>query len=63
MVIGAATENQWKKFCEVLGVADLATDARFLSNAERVKKKQELSEILSNLVLQFDNAYLVSKFE
>ncbi len=44
--IGAATQGMWLKLCDVLGRPDLKTDPRFLDNARRMVKRNELREII-----------------
>jgi CoA:oxalate CoA-transferase len=45
-VAGAGSEGMWQRFCEVLGRADLATDERFRTNADRVAHQEELAAIV-----------------
>jgi glutaryl-CoA transferase len=49
LVLGAASESIWKRLCPALGRADLADDPRFAKNTDRVKNRQELIAILSEL--------------
>lgn len=41
-VFAVQTEEEWGKFCDTLGLEDLKTDARFATNADRVKNLEEL---------------------
>ncbi|HEY52508.1 MAG TPA: CoA transferase, partial [Caldilineae bacterium] len=42
-IIGVGTERLWGRFCDALGVADaLGADARYATNAERMKHRPEL---------------------
>jgi crotonobetainyl-CoA:carnitine CoA-transferase CaiB-like acyl-CoA transferase len=59
IVIGAATENQFQKLCQILGMNELSTNPSFLSNALRVKNKHELRDILNRLVVNFTLADLM----
>ena len=47
-VIGTGNDQQFKKLCETLGRAELATDQRFLTNACRVANRDELVALLSD---------------
>ena len=47
LVLGAASESIWKRLCPALKRAELADDARFAKNADRVENRQELIAILS----------------
>lgn len=35
VAVGVATQQQWEKFCDVLGFEDLKSDPRFLTNEDR----------------------------
>jgi formyl-CoA transferase/CoA:oxalate CoA-transferase len=50
-VVAVGNDALWKKFCEALGLNDLFEDARFHTNPERVKHREELAEILGNLFI------------
>jgi crotonobetainyl-CoA:carnitine CoA-transferase CaiB-like acyl-CoA transferase len=45
-VIGCGNDKQFLKLCETLGVPELATDERFLTNACRVAARDELVALL-----------------
>jgi crotonobetainyl-CoA:carnitine CoA-transferase CaiB-like acyl-CoA transferase len=44
VAIGSA--RQWPRFCEVVGLPELATDARFATNGDRVEARAELRVLL-----------------
>ncbi|MBF0407047.1 MAG: CoA transferase [Candidatus Riflebacteria bacterium] len=44
--IAIGNDDLWKKFCELIGKAELSDDSRFKGNAERVKNWYQLFEIL-----------------
>jgi crotonobetainyl-CoA:carnitine CoA-transferase CaiB-like acyl-CoA transferase len=46
VVIGAFHNTSWHAFCEVIGRADLVSDARFLTNSDRVANREALVAIL-----------------
>jgi formyl-CoA transferase/CoA:oxalate CoA-transferase len=50
--IAVGTDAQWRALCHAMGapLAELATDARFASNAARVERRAELAAILEPLV-------------
>jgi len=50
IAVAVGSERQWLRFCEVLGVPELATDPRFATNGDRVVRRTELRPILA---LQF----------
>jgi crotonobetainyl-CoA:carnitine CoA-transferase CaiB-like acyl-CoA transferase len=43
VIIAAGNERLWRKLCTVLGRPDLASDARFATNAERWENSAQLS--------------------
>jgi crotonobetainyl-CoA:carnitine CoA-transferase CaiB-like acyl-CoA transferase len=38
IAVGIGSERQWPRFCEAVGVRELATDARFVTNGDRVER-------------------------
>jgi crotonobetainyl-CoA:carnitine CoA-transferase CaiB-like acyl-CoA transferase len=44
--IGASTENFWKTLCRLLNLEHLLNDARFETNANRVKNRSALTELI-----------------
>jgi len=47
LAVGVGSERQWPRFCEALGLPDLAADPRFRSNGDRVDHRAELRPILA----------------
>ncbi|HEX2545800.1 MAG TPA: CoA transferase [Ramlibacter sp.] len=47
IMIAAYHEDRWTKFCEVIGDPGLAVDERFATNANRVKNRDALMQVLS----------------
>jgi formyl-CoA transferase len=54
LVIGVASESIWKRFCRAIGRVDLADDARFAKNANRVEHRATLIDILAEVFLGRD---------
>jgi len=54
LVIGVASESIWQRFCAAIGKAELADDARFSKNANRVEHRNALIAILSEMFLTRD---------
>ncbi|MGD8807501.1 MAG: CoA transferase [Chloroflexota bacterium] len=44
--VGVGTEALWQRFCQAIDRPDLAEDARFQSNADRVRNRKELEPVL-----------------
>ena len=47
LAVAVGSERQWPRFCEALGLPDLATDPRFVSNGDRVERRADLRPILA----------------
>lgn len=47
MILAVGNDGQFRKFCEVAGHAELAADARFARNADRVRHREVLVPILA----------------
>ena len=54
LVAGVASETIWRRFCQVLGRTELADDARFAKNANRVENRAALISILAEIFLTRD---------
>ncbi|WP_339783539.1 CaiB/BaiF CoA-transferase family protein [uncultured Marinobacter sp.] len=46
IIIAIGNNGQFQRFCEAIGQGELAQDARFATNAERVKHRVELIKVL-----------------
>jgi crotonobetainyl-CoA:carnitine CoA-transferase CaiB-like acyl-CoA transferase len=44
--IAPATEDMWKRLCQVLGLSHLADDPRYATNAARIQRRQELKAVI-----------------
>lgn len=53
LVLAVGVETHWKKLCEVLKIAPLASDERFATNAQRVKYRSELIPLLQEQIGTF----------
>ena len=49
LVVGAASEAIWKRLCAALGRGELADDARFAKNPDRVTNRNELIALLAEI--------------
>ena len=47
IAVAVGSERQWLRFCDVLGLPELAADPRFATNGARVERRAELRPILS----------------
>ena len=51
-LVQVSNEHQWKRFCDLLGAAELAADARFASNPLRVKNRDALRPLIRDYLLK-----------
>jgi crotonobetainyl-CoA:carnitine CoA-transferase CaiB-like acyl-CoA transferase len=56
LTVGAATQDQWVKLARLIGLDELVTDARFLTNADRVKHRTELKGLIEERLRRQDRA-------
>jgi len=47
IAVAVGSERQWPRFCAALGLAALATDARFATNGDRVTNRHQLRPLLA----------------
>jgi crotonobetainyl-CoA:carnitine CoA-transferase CaiB-like acyl-CoA transferase len=47
IAVAVGSERQWARFCEVLGLPEVAVDSRFATNGDRVVHRVELRPILA----------------
>lgn len=46
LIVTAGNDGQFRKLCDVLGIPEVAEDARFARNADRTERREELRPIL-----------------
>lgn len=63
LMIASGNDNLFRKFCGVIGRAELADDPRFAKNAGRVENRAAIIEILSAALLLDTRAAWQSKLE
>ena len=51
IAVAVGSQRQWSRFCEALGVPELAVDSRFATNGDRVVHRAELRPILAGIFL------------
>ncbi len=54
VMVCVGNDHQFKRLCHLLGATELPTDARFVSNPERVAHRHELGAILRELFAPLD---------
>ncbi len=50
LILAIGNDGQWQRFCQVAGRDDLTNDARYATNAERVRNRTVLVPILEELI-------------
>jgi formyl-CoA transferase len=55
LVIGVASEGIWRRFCQAIGKTEMADDARFAKNADRVENRAMLIAMLTEMFRGRDN--------
>lgn len=58
LFVGAATDRQFRHLCEVLGLPELCTDARFVHNLDRVRNIGALRPLLAEAIAEHDKREL-----
>jgi len=48
--IAAGNDQLWQKFCSAIGLEDIVENPKFATNAKRVENRNELVNIISNIV-------------
>jgi crotonobetainyl-CoA:carnitine CoA-transferase CaiB-like acyl-CoA transferase len=62
-VIAAGNDKLWASVCDIVGRADLVSDARFSTVRERAKNQVELADILTSIFKTRDSAGWLEDFE
>ncbi len=63
MIIAVGTDAQFARLCAVLGLAELAGDADFCSNKQRVENRRELIDRLSAVTVTHPTSHWVAALE
>ena len=63
LIVAVGNDRQFVKFCQLLGRDDLASDARYQTNALRVKHRETLTPALADETAKFQRDDLLAKLE
>ncbi len=63
IIIATGNDGQYHRLCDLLGLSALKTDARFLTNADRVAHRGVLSDLLTLATRQHSKAALLKACE
>ncbi len=50
LFIAVTSDNQWRAFCEAFALAELPSDPRYRTNADRVEHRPEVHQIVADIV-------------
>jgi crotonobetainyl-CoA:carnitine CoA-transferase CaiB-like acyl-CoA transferase len=63
LFIGITSDNHWRGFCRMFARADLLADPRFATNADRVRNRPALREIVAKVAQGFECTTLARMME
>ncbi len=63
LILVVGNDSQFVKLCEVLGCTDMATDARFATNPQRVVNRDELNARVIESLMQHDLSHWIALLE
>jgi crotonobetainyl-CoA:carnitine CoA-transferase CaiB-like acyl-CoA transferase len=63
IVLAAANDEQYQRFCEFAGIKELATDEKFKTNELRVCNRKELTEKIKSVIAQKTSQYWLDGLE
>ncbi|MFQ6161109.1 CaiB/BaiF CoA transferase family protein [Sinorhizobium meliloti] len=63
LIVAVGNDRQFVKFCELLGRPDLASDARYHTNADRVQHRESLTPELAAETAKFERDTLLARLE
>ncbi len=63
LIIATGNDGQYRRLCAVLGLAWMAEDPAFLTNADRISNRDEMTRLLTEATLQRTKADLLAACE
>ncbi|MCX8006374.1 MAG: CoA transferase, partial [Burkholderiaceae bacterium] len=63
IIVAVGNDAQFERFCQVIGRPDLAADARYAKNADRVRHRAELVPLLAAVLRTRPKAEWLTAFE
>jgi crotonobetainyl-CoA:carnitine CoA-transferase CaiB-like acyl-CoA transferase len=63
IAVAVGNDAQFEKFCEVLGMPELAADRKFATNSARVRHLEELRPLIARALTTSSRAVWVARFE
>jgi crotonobetainyl-CoA:carnitine CoA-transferase CaiB-like acyl-CoA transferase len=56
IMLAVGNDDQWRRFCDIAGLCELATDERFATNSQRVINRAALQPILERVIRTRDRS-------
>jgi crotonobetainyl-CoA:carnitine CoA-transferase CaiB-like acyl-CoA transferase len=63
LAVAVGSERQWPRFCEAVGLPELATDPRFATNGDRVDHRAELRPLIADRIARRPTAEWATALE
>lgn len=63
VVLAIGTERQFERLCQILDLAEVASDPRFSNNLQRVKHRPTLQNLLQSKIKKLDRTVLLNQLE
>ncbi|MFC3085978.1 CaiB/BaiF CoA transferase family protein [Tabrizicola soli] len=63
LILATGNDGQYQRLCGILGLQDMATDARFLTNADRIAHREEMTERITAATRTWAKADLLAACE
>ncbi len=63
VAIGVGNDGQWRRLCDAIGAADLRADARFAGNADRMRHRVVLADLLNEKLRSMTRADCVARLQ
>lgn len=63
IIIATGNDGQYQRLCDLLGLADMAFDPKFLKNSDRIANREEMTALLTGATSKMTKAELLSACE
>ena len=63
VIVAVGNDGQFARFCELVGLEDLAADDRYATNQARLSRRDELVELLTKHLKKFSRQFLLDGME
>ena len=61
--VGVVSDTQWKLFCEAFELAEFAADETLAANGDRVKQRERIIPVITEVFRKYTKAELMAKLE